>query len=127
MMIFDVIAWALLIGGSVFVLVGGLGMIRLPDVYSRMHAAGLTDTLGAALILAGLMVQAGISLAALKLAFIGVTLFFTGPTSTYALADACLSGGVKPLAADGTPIDPECDVWDAENQVAGEEGSSASS
>jgi multicomponent Na+:H+ antiporter subunit G len=127
MMVFDVISWALLIGGSFFVLVGGVGMIRLPDVYARMHAAGLTDTLGAALILLGLMVQAGIGLVAVKLAFIGVFLFFTGPTSTYALANACLGGGVKPLSADGTPIDPESDVWDAEGLDAGEEGSSASS
>jgi len=123
MMVFDVISWSLLIGGSFFVLVGGVGMLRLPDVYARMHAAGLTDTLGAALILAGLMVQAGISLVAVKLAFIGIFLFFTGPTSTYALANACLGAGLRPLSADGTPIDPESDVRDAGGQDMGEGGS----
>ncbi len=127
MMVFDVVAWAFLVSGSFFVVTGGIGMIRLPDVYARMHAAGLTDTLGAALILAGLMIQAGVSLVAVKLAFIGVFLFFTGPTSTYALANACLGGGIKPLSVDGAPIDAESDVWNAGGQDAGEDGTSASS
>lgn len=127
MMVVEITSWALLLCGSFFVVVGGVGMIRLPDVYTRMHAAGLTDTLGAALILAGLMVQAGISLVAVKLALIGIFLFFTGPTSTYALANACHGGGIKPLSADGTPIDTESDTRNIESLNAGEGGSSTAS
>lgn len=110
MTVLNLISWVLLAGGSFFVIVGSIGMIRLPDVYARMHAAGLTDTLGSALILSGLMVQAGISLVAIKLALVGVFLFFTGPTSTYALANACLGGGIKPVSVDGVPIDTKIDT-----------------
>ena len=119
MIVLEIMSWIFLLSGSFFVIVGGVGVIRLPDVYSRMHAAGLTDTLGTALILAGLMLQAGISLVAIKLALIGVVLIFTGPTSTYALANACLGGGIKPISADGTPIDL--------NHDPGEDGSSTAS
>ena len=110
MIVLEIMSWILLLSGSFFVVVGGVGVIRLPDVYSRMHAAGLTDTLGTALVLTGLMLQAGISLVAIKLALIGVVLIFTGPTSTYALANACLGGGIKPISADGTPIDLDHDT-----------------
>jgi multicomponent Na+:H+ antiporter subunit G len=116
MIVLEIMSWILLLSGSFFVVVGAVGIVRLPDVYSRMHAAGLTDTLGTALILAGLMLQAGISLVVIKLALIALVLFFTGPTSTYALANACLGGGIKPMSADGTPIDLDQDT--------GEDGSS---
>ena len=110
MIVLEIMSWILLLSGSFFVVVSGVGVLRLPDVYSRMHAAGLTDTLGTALILAGLMLQAGISLVVIKLGLIGLVLFFTGPTSTYALANACLGGGIKPISANGTPIDLNHDV-----------------
>ncbi len=86
--------------GSLLVLTGALGMLRLPDFYTRMHAAGITDTLGADLILLGLMVQAGFSLVTVKLLLIGAFLFFTSPTSTHAIANAAFTSGLKPQAAD---------------------------
>ena len=92
----DPLSWAMLLGGSAFAMIGGLGMIRLPDVYTRMHAVGLTDTLGAGLILAGLMVQAGFTQVTVKLILILIFLLFTSPTSTYALANAAYSGGLQP-------------------------------
>ncbi len=100
-----VVSWILLVGGSLFSVIGGIGLLRLPDVFTRMHAAGLTDTLGAGLILAGLVVQAGLSLAAIKLVLILIFLAFTSPTSTHALAKAALAGRVKPLGdeTDGAP------------------------
>ena len=76
-------------------------LIRMPDFYTRMHAAGITDTLGADLILAGLMVQAGFSLVTIKLLLIGAFLFFTSPTSTHAIANAALTAGLKPRVAEG--------------------------
>lgn len=95
----DVISWVLLLVGSAFALIGALGMIRLPDVFARMHGAGIIDTLGAGLILAGLMVQAGLSMVTVKLFLIIAFLFFTSPAATHALARAALSAGVKPLLA----------------------------
>ena len=75
---------------------GALGLLRFPDFYSRLHAAGITDTLGAWLLIAGMMFQAGFSQVTIKLALIAIFLFFTSPTSTHALARAALHAGVKP-------------------------------
>ena len=63
----EVLSWAFIVAGSVFVLIGGLGLIRLPDFYTRIHAAGITDTMGAWLILIGLMFSAGWTLITVKL------------------------------------------------------------
>lgn len=92
----DLLSWACLIGGTAFALIGAVGIVRLPDVFTRMHGAGMIDTLGAGLILLGLMIQAGLTLVSVKLALIAVFLFFTSPTTTFALARAALSGGVDP-------------------------------
>ncbi len=92
----DVLSWLLMFGGGLFVLIGGVGIMRLPDLYTRMHAASLTDTMGTVMILSGIMLQAGLSLAALKLAAIAVFLLLTGPTATYALANAAMLSGQRP-------------------------------
>ncbi len=92
----DVVSWALIVLGGGFSAVGALGLLRFPDFYSRLHAAGITDTLGAWLLIAGMMVQAGFSQVTVKLALITIFLFFTSPTSTHALARAALHAGVKP-------------------------------
>ena len=92
---FDIASWILLIAGGAFVFIGGLGALRMPDFYTRMHAASLTDTLGTILVLSGIMLQAGLSLATLKLLAILVFLLLTGPTAAYALANAARLAGVK--------------------------------
>lgn len=89
-------SWVLLGSGSFFLLVGGIGILRLPDVYARLHAAGVTDTLGAFLILAGLGVQAGFSLISFKLLLILVFMWMTSPVASHALAQASLYAGRKP-------------------------------
>jgi multicomponent Na+:H+ antiporter subunit G len=89
---------ALLLTGSAFVLIGGIGVLRMPNLYTRLHAASLTDTLGTLLILAGIIVQAGFTLAAIKLVAIAMFLMLTGPTATYALANAALLSGTMPDA-----------------------------
>ena len=93
----DGISWALLLGGGFFIITGALGLIRFPDVYSRMHASGITDTMGAGMFLAGLMVQAGLSMVTVKLLLILIFILVTSPTATYALANAVYGGGVKPV------------------------------
>lgn len=99
----DLASWALILAGSFFTVVGALGLVRLPDVYTRMHAASVTDTIGAGLLLTGLMLQAGFTLVTLKLLFILILFFFMGPVATHALAQAALHAGVVPqLAEDRT-------------------------
>ena len=92
----DILTWLFIIPGAVLLVIGAVGMITLPDVFARMHGAGIIDTLGAELILVGLMFQAGLSIVTVKLALILAFVFFTSPTSTYALARACLNAGVTP-------------------------------
>ncbi len=97
MMVHDVASWACLLLGSFLCIVGGVGLIRLPDFYSRMHGAGITDTFGAGLVLVGLMVQGGLSMVTVKLFLILLLLFLTSPASTHAVAKAAFTSGLKPL------------------------------
>jgi multicomponent Na+:H+ antiporter subunit G len=62
-MLWTIVSGSLLLAGSFFSITGGIGVIRLPDFYSRLHGAGVTDTMGAGLIIVGLMFQAGLTLA----------------------------------------------------------------
>ena len=96
----DLISWALLLAGGGFCMVGGIGLLRMPDFYTRMHAASVTDTLGAVLVLGGLVLQAGFTLVAVKLLMLGLLIFFASPTATHALARAALLRGLRPLLAD---------------------------
>ena len=102
-MLADILSWAFLVAGSVFILIGAVGIIRLPDMFARMHAAGIIDTTGAGLILVGLAFQAGLSLVTVKLILIIVFILFTSPTTTHALARAALNGGIKPLLDPSKP------------------------
>ncbi len=92
----NLVSWVLLAGGCFFCITGGIGLIRLPDIYCRAHAAGLTDTLGAGLILVALMFQAGSLLVVVKLFFILSFLVMTSPTGTHALTRAAYSHGLLP-------------------------------
>ena len=74
--------------GVVFLLLGAIGILRFPDTYTRMHAAGKCDTLGALLVVSGLAVHHGVSLESAKILFIAVFIFLTSPTSTHAIARA---------------------------------------
>jgi len=82
--------------GLFFVLAGTLGVLRLPDFYSRLHAAGMTDTLGAELILFGLIVQSGFTQTSLKILIVGFFLLMTSPTATHAVANAAHKAGIEP-------------------------------
>lgn len=96
----DVLSWIFLLAGSFFAVVGGIGVIRMPDVFTRMHASGVTDTMGAGLILTGLMFQGGFTLVTVKLILILGFLWFSSPVSTYALARATLASGQEPFWAE---------------------------
>jgi len=95
-LVIDIASWLLLSAGGVFVFIGGLGALRMPDLYTRMHAASVTDTIGPALIIIGIILQAGFTLASVKLVAILLFLLLTGPTASNALASASLLAGNRP-------------------------------
>jgi multicomponent Na+:H+ antiporter subunit G len=101
----DIASWILLVTGGLFSIIGGIGLLRMPDFYTRVHAASVTDTLGAGLILLGLILQAGWTLVMAKLVVVGLLVFFTSPAATHALARAALGRGLKPL------LDGEAGSW----------------
>ena len=103
----DILSWVLLTLGGIFVFIGGLGALRLPNLYTRMHAASLTDTMAAILIIFGIMLQAGFTLAAIKLAVILAFLLFSSPTASNALASAAILSGYQPQEGEVTPPEPE--------------------
>ena len=109
-LILNLISAGLLAAGSIFVLIGAFGLVGLPDFYTRLHAAGITDTLGAELILLGLMFQAGLSLVTVKLILISLFIFFTSPTATHAVANAARVMGLKPMLV------PDKDLENAEDR-----------
>jgi multicomponent Na+:H+ antiporter subunit G len=76
--------------GFVFLLLGAIGILRFPDCYTRMHAAGKCDTLGSLLIVGGVAFYHGVSLESAKIVFIAVFVFLTSPTATHAIARAAL-------------------------------------
>ena len=92
----DWLSWFCIASGSFFAIVGSFGIVRLPDVFSRMHGAGIVDTLGIMLILVGLMFQADEAIVVIKLGLILLFIFFTSPTTTFALARAAIHGGITP-------------------------------
>ena len=93
-------SWVLILLGSFFTIVGAFGIVRMPEIFTRMHAASVTDTLGIGFLILGMGLQAGLDLVTLKLVFLLALFFFTGPVVTHALAQACLHEGIKPLLAE---------------------------
>ena len=93
----ELLTWLSFLIGGFFLITGGVGLIRFPDFYTRIHAAGVTDTLGAAPLLLGMVLQSGDVLTAIKLIMIGFFIFFTTPTATYAIANAAFTRGLKPI------------------------------
>ena len=83
--------------GVIALLIGSLGLIKLPDVYCRIHAVGMIDTAGASFIILGMIIHQGFSLVSFKLALIGVFLFFTSPIATHAVAQVAHKMGVEPV------------------------------
>jgi multicomponent Na+:H+ antiporter subunit G len=106
----DILSWALILAGSFFTVAGALGLVRMPDLFTRMHALSVVDTAGIGLLVLGMMLQAGLGLVTLKLLFILVLFFFAGPVITHALAQAALHEKIEPrLTRDGRRRDASAD------------------
>lgn len=99
--VLDLLGWAGLLAGCAAILIGTLGLLRLPDVFTRMHGAGMTDTLGAFLLTLGMMTQTGDWLVLVKLVAIWLFLAFTSPITSHALARAAIHGGCRPWTRTG--------------------------
>ena len=84
--------------GTLALVIGSLGLIRLPDVFSRIHAVGMMDTAGVGFIVLGMMIHEGFSLISVKLAAVAVFLFFTSPIATHAVAQVAHKSGFSPVA-----------------------------
>lgn len=108
--VLDILSWAALVAGGAFYLIGAVGLIRMPDVFTRMHAVSVSETMGTTLLILGMCLQSGFSLVTVKLLVIFLTLMVTGPVASHALARAALHDGKKPLLAqeDGTLLATDC-------------------
>ena len=96
----EIASWALILLGSFFTIVGAVGLVRMPEVFTRMHAASVIDTVGVGFLILGMGLQAGFGLVTLKLLFLLLLFVFTGPVVTHALAQACLHEGIEPQLSD---------------------------
>jgi len=103
-----IVSWVLILIGCVFVVSGAMGMMRMPDFYTRLHAASITDTGGALFIFCGLILQAlfvfGSWMAAIKVLLILIFTLFTAPTASHALAKTALLSGRIPVGGKGEPL-----------------------
>ena len=97
----DALSWFLLLSGATFCVIAGIGMLRMPDFYTRCHAAGVGDTLGAGMILLGLALQSSDWMVWCKLGFTLIFLWLTGPIATHALVKAAYARGLA--VDDGGP------------------------
>lgn len=98
----DIAVWSCILSGSFFSVVGGVGLLRLPDLFSRLHGASITDSLGAGLIFLGLILHSGLTMVSLKLAMIMLLLLLTSPTTAHAIAKAARMSGLRPLTREDT-------------------------
>jgi len=94
--------------GVTMLIGGGLGLLRMPDLYTRLHAASVTDTGATIMITIGLVGEAILifdnPMAAIKLALILFFTLFTAPTASHALAKTALLGGLVPTDKHGQPL-----------------------
>jgi len=98
----DWLVAALAVGGAFFGLVAAIGLIRLPDVYTRAHAASKSDTLGAVLSLAAVAIALNTASATIKAVFLLLFLFLTNPTAAHAVVRAAEDQGIEPWTVEDT-------------------------
>ena len=96
----EIIGSVMIAAGSLFLLTGALGLLRLPEFFSRTHAASLTDTAAAGLILLGLLGFTDTFATGIRLILILVFLLFASPTASHALAQAAVRDGLRPMTSD---------------------------
>jgi multicomponent Na+:H+ antiporter subunit G len=98
-LLIEILSWTCLLSGGFLCVSGGVGLLRLPDFFSRVHASSVTETLGTPLLLGGVMLQTGWSLDTIKLLMVGLFVLATNPTATHAMVKAALHDGQTPMEA----------------------------
>ncbi|MFT5594520.1 MAG: multicomponent Na+:H+ antiporter subunit G [Oceanicoccus sp.] len=98
MIALDIVSSILLIAGVFFGVSGAVGLFKFPDFFTRVHAASVTDSISAILIIGGLLLQTSFDLNTGKLLFILIFLMITSPTASHALAKSARHGGLLSLA-----------------------------
>jgi multicomponent Na+:H+ antiporter subunit G len=106
-MIIDWISGIFLLIGGLLCITGGVGLLRLPDFFARVHAAGVTETLATPLLLVGLMLQMDWSLDLVKVLIIMILVLATNPTATHAMSKAALHGSFRPQIKDNDSPDAQ--------------------
>ncbi len=106
----DLLSAVLVLAGGFFLVAGGLGLVRLPDLFTRLHAAGVGDTLGVGLFILGFMFLTDFGSVTAKLALVLLFVLLTGPVATHALAKAALHGGERPIASERGASNPRGEV-----------------
>ena len=96
----DILSGLCIAAGIVALITGAIGLVRLPDLFSRTHAVGMMDTAGVGFIILGLIIHEGFTLISVKLALVGIFLFFTSPIATHAVAQVAYRAGLKPVVED---------------------------
>lgn len=90
-----IISGTLIISGACSVFIGMLGVYRMPDIFTRLHASSIIDTMGTIFILVGLMIYSGLNMVSLKLMLIMFFILITTPAAAHALAKAASHGSLK--------------------------------
>ena len=96
-LLIELFSYLFILIGSILILVGSIGLLRLPDVFSRIHAVGMIDTAGIGFIILGLLLHSGFSNTSIKLIIMGAILFFTSPISGHAVAISAKQNNLKPI------------------------------
>ena len=105
----EITSTVLMVLGAIVLVTGAAGVLRFPDFYTRLHAAGKGDTLGQTLILVGLGLPVGVGIISLKLALIILFIFVLNPTATHALARGAWIVGLAPWTRKPAPSEAEAD------------------
>ena len=90
------IAYLFIFLGLVFIFFGTLGIIRFPDIYTRLQTSSKCDAAGAVALLVGLMIREGLDSLSLRILLILVFLLLTNPVASHAIARSAFIRGIKP-------------------------------
>ncbi|MDA0782675.1 MAG: monovalent cation/H(+) antiporter subunit G [Rickettsiales bacterium] len=92
----NIIGMFFVISGAFFMFSAAVGVLRMPDFYTRLHPAGVADSLGAPFVLVGIAILNGATLFSGKIIFLILFMLITSPTACHALAKAAVYSGLKP-------------------------------
>jgi len=98
----NIISFLFILIGSIIILIGSFGLLRLPDVFSRIHAVGMIDTAGIGFIIFGLLIYSGFTIVSIKLLILGFVLIFTSPIAGHAVAISAKKTGLNPFQKTST-------------------------